>query len=209
MVEVLKYIFLKFAEETEILEKVTQYGSFAPWALLALGLMLCFFGFKTYRPLFSVLIFMGVAILSCLILKDRTHWGAVVTCFSIVGVFVGFLSFYWHHPAACILCAVIGASVGWAIAPTLWLAIPLGVLGFLSALTFPVLSVCFWTALEGAWILAGAVSLAGIPLPGALVAVVGFLGGLLLQHFTNRRQDTFKKVRPDKVTHWMEKRGLL
>ena len=71
------------------------------------------------------------------------------------------------------------------------------------------ISVCFWTAIQGAWILADAAVLKGFSMPGILIFPVCFVAGLLLQLLTSRRQQLFKKVRPDVVTHWMEKRGLL
>lgn len=209
MAKIIGDFFLKFAEVTKILDNIKPYQNYAVWALLILGVLLCFGGAKIYRTVVMVLVFAGVTITSCVCLEGRTDWGAIVTCFAVTGVFLGFISFYWFRLGACIICGIIGALSGWLISPCILLACIGGVIGVVFTLTFPVVSLSWFTALGGALLIKDAMVMFGVSKFSVVVLVLGVLIGFYIQMLSNRKQDIFKKVRPDRVTYWMEKKGML
>ena len=209
MANIIIDFFLKFAEVTKTLDDIESYQNYAIWALGILGLLLCFGGFKIYRTILMLLVFVGVTIVSCVCLEGRTDWGAVVTCFAVTGVFLGFISFYWFRFGACIVCGIIGAMICWLICPSVWLVLIGGLIVAGFTFTFPVFSLSLFTAAGGALLLKDVFVMLEAPRIAVCVLVLGITIGFAVQMLTNRKQDIFKKVRPDRVTYWMEKKGLI
>ena len=209
MAKIIADFFLKFADETRILDDIKIYQNYAIWALGILGLLLCFGGFKIYRTILMLLVFAGVTIVSCVCLEGRRDWGAITTCFAVTGVFLGFISFYWFRFGAGMVCGIIGAMIVWLICPSVWLVLLGGMLGIAFTLTFPVISLSLFTAVGGALLLKDVAVMLGISKFTFGVLILGSIIGFTVQIMTNRKQDIFKKVRPDRVTYWMEKKGMI
>ena len=209
MAKIIADFFLKFADVTKILDDIESYQDYAIWALGILGLLLCFCGFKIYRTILMLLVFTGVTIVSCVCLDGYTDWGAIVTCFAVTGVFLGFISFYWYRFGACLVCGIIGAMIGWLICPSVWLVLVGGMIGMAFTFTFPVVSLTLFTAAGGALLLKDVVVMLELSNIAVGVLVVGIGSGFAVQMMTSRKQDIFKKVRPDRVTYWMEKKGMI
>ena len=208
MAKILADFFLKFADTTRILDDIEQYQSYAIWVFGILGLLLCFSGFKIYRTIMMLLVFAGVTIVSCVCLEGHTDWGSIVTCYAVTGVFLGFISFYWFRVGACVVCSIIGAIIGWLICPCIWLTLLGGIIGVAFTFTFPVVSLSLFTATGGVLLLQDVAEMLGV---SRFVVGLIFLGitGFAVQMLTNRKQDIFKKVRPNSVTYWMEKKGMI
>ena len=210
MADILSKWFGKFASETGILGDIRQYQGFWPYVLLVLGALGCFLGFWVYRAYFAVFLFFLIAFVCTVCMSGRVEWGAVVTCFAVVGTAAAVLSYGWYRFGGCILCALIGVWIGCLVEPSVWTAAAGGILGGIFMLLFPVLALSSLTALWGGWLLADVLFLwfwpgAGPLLKAAAVALCAG-AGFGLQMLTSRRQTMFRKVCPDRVTHWLEKR---
>lgn len=209
MAKIIADFFLKFADVTKIRDDIGNYQNYAIWALGILGLLLCFGGFKIYRTILMLLVFTGITIASCVCLEGHVDWGGIVTCFAVTGVFLGFISFYWFRFGACLICGIIGAMIGWLICPSVWLVLIGGMIGVAFTLTFPVVSLSLFTAAGGVLLLKDVAVMLEMPRFAVGVLILGVLMGFSVQMLTNRKQDIFKKVRPDRVTYWMEKKGMI
>lgn len=200
MNELMNEYFMWFAYQTGILGEIRRFEPFGAGCLLVLGVINCFLGFKTYRMFFSVFLFSLIAAVCSICFRSRMDWGAVVTCFAVLGTVLAFLSYQWYRLGGCIIGGVIGMGIGWLLFPTVWSAAAGGALGMVFAFYFPVIAVCLLTALWGGGMLSGLAVVPGGNYAFPLFAAAGFA----LQMVMNRSQTLFSRVCPDRVSHWLE-----
>lgn len=208
MTGILSKWFEIFAAETGILGEIRQYQEIGAWVLLLLGILACFFGFKVYRGLFSVSLFLIIALVSSVTLRDRTDWGAVVTLFSVAGVALSVLGYGWYRLGGVVVCAIAGGLMASVWSTSLWViwgtAAAFGIL----VLIFPVITICFTTAMWGGWLLLDTLYLVtgkNIEPYGLWVALAAG-AGFLVQLCISRKQKLFPKACPERLRYWMEKR---
>lgn len=202
MIELMNRCFTWFTYQTGILGEIRKYQSYSVWLLLILGFAACFLGFRVYRVFFSLFVFGTIAVACCVFMRGRTNWGAVVTCFAVVGTVMAFLAYHWHRLGGCIVCGLIGMGIGWLLVPSFWGILAGGIIAAVFMLQFPVLAICFMTAVWGG----GVLSELGIIPGGTVLFVLASAAGFAAQMVLNRGQKLFPKVCPDKVRYWIEKR---
>lgn len=198
MAELIRKGYSIFAYVTGISGDLRQYQEYGIWVLWGIGILSCFLGFKVYRFFFSVSIFAFVAIVSCLGLEGHADWGAIVTCFAVLGTIMAFLGYYWYRLGAVVICAMAGGAIFWLFVPSMFFVVIGIALAVIGVLFFPVVSVCLFTSISGGLVLAEL----GIGWKAMILTVAGFL----LQLRISRNQKLFKKACPDRITHWLEKR---
>lgn len=200
-------LFLRFSLETGILDTVNENIELLSVVLLFLAVLTCFFGFNVYRAEFSVLVFIGVTLICCFIMRDRTDWGTVTTTFAVLGTAFAFFAFRWHRLGGFVICGVTAAAAVWLITQSIWITAAAGVLAGILLLLFPVIMICLMTSLWGMLVIYGFRE--DIPLlygRGRFIFVVIMAAGFVLQMIINRKQILFAKVYPRRLEHWMEKR---
>lgn len=200
-------LFLKFSLETGILDTVNENIEFLSGILLLLAVLTCFFGFNVYRAEFSVLVFIGVTLVCCFIMRERTDWGTVTTTFAVFGTAFAFFAFRWHRLGGFTICGVTAAAVVWLMTQSLWITVAAGVLAGILLLLFPVIMLCLMTSIWGMLVIYGFRE--DIPLlygRGKLTFVLIMAAGFVLQMMINRKQKLFVKVYPRRLEHWMEER---
>lgn len=197
--------FMFFAYETGIMGEIQRYQYLGLRILLVLGLLACFFGFRAYRGFCSAILFMVVAVVTSILLRGRTDWGSITTCFTVIGVTLAFFAWFWFRLDACVFCALIAACAGWSISQSIWAVILPAAAAFILTLNFPVICLCLFTAGGGVWLLWDIAAEGGVRLH-PLYLLLGLAVGYGFQILTTRNQTLFKKVRPDRLTHWLEER---
>ena len=197
--------FRFFAYQTGIMDDLGPYRQYGPWALLVIGALALVLGFRTYRAMFSALLFMIIATVTSILLRDRTDWGSVVTCFTVIGVPAAFFAFFWHRLGGSLLCALLAACMGWSARPSIWVALLCALAGLIMTLNFPVFTIDLLTAGAGAWLL-GDVAPGLWPEAEPIYALGALAIGFAFQYLTTLRQKLFKKRRPDRMTRWLEER---
>lgn len=207
MTAIMNMWFEIFASYTGILGEIRQYQNFGIWILLLLGCTICFLGFKIYRGLFSIIIFMLIALGSSMMLEGRMDWGSVVTLFAVGGIALAVLGYGWKRLGGFIVCAVSGALMAGTFSTSWWVmglaALILGVL----VLVFPVITICFTTAVYGSWLFLDVLYLMiGKDTGYGIWVVLLAAAGCLLQLYMNRKQKLFSKVCPDRLRYALEKR---
>lgn len=152
--------------------------------------------------MFSVVSFMGLAILTCLLCQNWMDWGMVVATFTIFGGILSFASFFWRKIGAVGISALWGFALGEIFIPNLWLAAIVAVLFGVFALfwTFDVLVIS--SSLIGGILLgfSGTAFFAEslfakielLPVQWLAALVLGALG-CLIQYLTNRKQKTIPR----------------
>lgn len=208
MTAVISKWFEIFASETGILGEIRQYQGLGIWVMMLLGFLACFFGFKVYRALFSVSFFLVIALVSSMVLGSRTDWGSVVTFFSVAGITLAVLGYGWHRLGGFLVCAFAGAMMASALSTSVWVILGTAAVLGLLVLVFPVIAICFTTALWGGWLLWDTLSMAAV-IDGWIYGLLLLLlagAGLVIQLGMNRKQKLFSKVCPDRIRYWMEKR---
>ena len=205
--------FRFFAYQTGILDDLAPFRPYGYWVLLALGALALLLGFRTYRPMFSALLFMVIATVTSILLRGRTDWGSITTCFTVIGVPAVFMAWFWFRLDGCLLCALLAACMGWTAWPRIWVAVVCALAGLLLTLSFPVLSIDLMTAAAGTWLLCDlSPQLLARFLPQAVpqtrlaCTLTALAVGFGFQYLTTLRQKIFKKRRPDRVTRWLEER---
>ena len=200
-------LFLRFSLETGILDTVNENIELLSGILLFLAVLTCFLGFNVYRAEFSVLVFIGVTLICCFIMRERTDWGTVTTTFAVLGTAFAFFAFRWHRLGGFVICGVTAAAVAWLMTQSIWITVAAGVLAGILLLWFPVIMLCLMTSLWGALVIYG--FRGDIPLlygRGNLAVVIIMAAGFVLQMMINRKQKLFVKVYPRRLEHWMEER---
>ena len=204
MNELMKEIFIKFADITGISDQVGPVLSIGGILVIVLGMIGCILGFRTYRMFFSALLFVVVAMASFWILEGEAL-RSIATCVAVVGVVLAFFGYRWPKLGGFTICFVIGMCFGWIIHPSLILAIIVGVLAALFELYFPVLAISGMTSLWGASLLVGKLEFDGVI--EIVVIMLITIGSTIFQLVINRKQKLFSKVCPDKIRYRMEQRG--
>lgn len=200
-------LFFDFSLETGILDTVNENIELLSGILLFLAVLTCFFGFNVYRAEFSVLVFIGVTLICCFIMRARTDWGTVTTTFAVLGTAFAFFAFRWHRLGGFIICGVTAAAVVWLMTQSIWITVAAGVLAGILLLLFPVIMLCLMTSLWGMLVIYGFKE--DIPLlngRGNLTFVFIMVTGFVLQMMINRKQKLFVQVYPRCLEHWMEER---
>lgn len=192
--------FVWFAYQTGILGELRRFEPYGAGCLLILGVLCCFLGFKMYRVFFSVYLFSLIAAACCILLRSRMDWGAVVTCFAVLGTVISLLAYQWYRLGGCVISGLIGMGIGWLLFPSLWALAVGAVLGIVFTLQFPVIAICLLTALWGGGMVSGLEVAPG----GGVTFVLFVAAGFSLQMVMNRKQKLFASVCPDRVRHWLE-----
>lgn len=207
MTAIINMWFEIFASYTGILGEIRQYQDSGIWILLLLGCTICLFGFKIYRGLFSVIVFMLIALGSSMLLGGRMDWGSVVTLFAVGGIALAVLGYGWKRLGGVIVCAVSGALMANTFSTSLWvMGLAALILGGL-VLVFPVITICFTTAVYGSWLFLDVLYLMlGKDTGYGIWVVLLAAAGCLLQLYMNRKQKLFSKVCPDRLRYALEKR---
>lgn len=197
MENVLYNFYLFFIETLQASDILFISAADFLWPTLILGFFCCFFGFKLYRVMLFAATFMGLAILTCLLLQNRMEWGMVVAVFTVLGGILSFAAFFWRKIGAISIAALWGFVLGQFFLPDLWMAtIAAAVFGVLAFFfTFDVVVIS--STLVGSIILGffGASFIPSINLISeqfsATLGLVIF--GCLFQYLTNRKQKTIPR----------------
>ncbi len=207
MKELISNLFLRFAFETGILDTVNENIVFLGYTLAIIAILTCFFGFYVYRAEFSILVFIGITLLCCFLMKDKTDWGAITTTFAVIGTAMAFFTYRWHRSGSFIVMGLMAGTITWAyLGENLILSIVIGVLVGVILLGFPVITIAVTTALWGSLLMCEfRTYITAIELP-AWIFVLCFIIGVALQMWLTRHQKLFNKIYPSRVTYWMEQR---
>lgn len=200
MSKLIAALFQLFAYVTGIAGEIWKYQQFGWYVLLAIGILACFLGFYVYRFYVSGMLFGAVTILICTLMNPSSNWGAVVTCFSVVGVILAFLSYRWAHLDAYIFSCVATGLMGWVLFGNAVGACCMAAAAFVIIRTFPVIGICMISSIAGAWILA---EMMGSNLASGIGIAVA---GIFLQMIMSRKQKLFSSPVPEKVSLWMAER---
>lgn len=191
-----------FGEVTGIsgwLEETEAYGI---WIGLALGALCCFWGFWIYRTVFAALLFGATATASCILLDGRAEWGQIVTCFTVIGVFLAALGLYWQRLGGCVICALmLGAAAyryGW-----LWM-IAAACTGMAFELTFPVIAISFCMSAGGAVLMTEQLQGTQYGKYAVVIGIIAGMAGFLVQMIGSRNQKLFPKPYLDRLRWWLE-----
>ena len=203
MSSLLSEFLLEFAKTIRIDTWVSNYLLAENLWMIGLGLLACVFGFYVYRVCFSTLLFIGIAEGLCLVMS-KEPWGNVAVYIAVLGTVFGFLAFRWHRFGGFVICAAVGACMGYACHPSIAIALLCAAVAGIAELYFPVITICGMTSLWGAWLLAD-IAWREKAYYGWLFAGTAIVS-LLWQLFMNRKQKIFAKPYPDKVRYWLEKR---
>ena len=206
MINIIRDLFLIFTYETEIADKINTYQEAGVYLLFLLGVICCFLGFRGYRSIFSIIVFMAFAYVSCILWKDKISWGSVVTLFSVLGTVTAVMSYQWHRLGGFITCGLIGAAVCWLLYPSAWIAVIPAVLLGVFELLFPVIAICFSTSVFGAVLLTEFIGHGS----GSRLLIFFLLAGIgiAVQLKMNTGQTLFAKTCPKEVAYRLEKRKL-
>jgi hypothetical protein len=167
-------------------------------ALIVLAVALCFFGFKLYRLLFSMIIFLAVMHLSCTLLNEVASWKEIVTCFSVCGVVTAAIAYHWNKLGGMVVATLIAAGMLWSCNESIKMLIYAVVLAALFVHIFPVLSISFFTTFGGAWMLK---ELDKFPWDRNTF-VIFVIVVVLFQMLMNRKQSIFTKTYFNKFKQW-------
>lgn len=202
MTEFLWQGIVLFGETTGILGWLEEIKAYGMWIGLLAGVACSFFGFWIYRAVFSALLFGVTAVASCILLNGRVDWGQIVTCFTVVGIFLAALGLYWQRLGGSVICALmLGAAVyrcGW-----LW-AVAAACIGMAFELTFPVIAISFCMSAGGAVLLAECLQGTQYGEYAAAIGIIAGMAGFLVQMIGSRNQKLFPKPYPDRLRWWME-----
>lgn len=202
MVELIIRLFQKFAYEMGILGEIRLYGQFGTICLTVLAVLALLMGLRVYRAVFSLIVFMAIALASSLLLSGKTGWGEIVTCFAVVGTVLAFLAYKWNYLGGAVVCGMIACGLVWTAGGAIWQAVLCTALAVVLAVFFPVISINLITSLWGSCVLTEL-----LPIPEGIWMVLMIAAfGFAIQMFTSRKQDIFQKKYPAAVTHWMEQR---
>lgn len=202
MVDLVIKLFQGFAFETGILGEIRQYEKFGMWCLLFLSVIALVWGFKAYRAIFSILVFMGFAVASCFLLTDKNDWGTIVTTFAVLGTAIALLSYKWIYIGSTTISVLIVSGVVSMLGGSIVVVILVGLLFVVLNVQLPVVTICLTSALWGSLMLNELTML-----PDGILFVCGLtLFGFLIQMYINKKQSLFKKPYPTWVSDWLERK---
>lgn len=202
MLGLINNIFLKFAWETGILGSIREFQNNWVFVLILIGILACFFGYKTYRTFFSLLVFMGIATACSLLMREYTDWGSIVTTFSVIGITLALLAYRWVYLGALVINILITIGLVANVSNSLILGITLSIIVGFITIYFPVISVCALTSIFGGIVITELFNLTNI---GMFLLIIG---GVIIQNMTNKNQVAFEKPYPDSVMKFYENRKV-
>lgn len=208
------YQYLELAaEKSGQLSLLRSCDPYLPAAICLLALVLCFVGFRTYRPAAA-----GLALVS-LILAGYTwlepSWGLVkcVTFCAVVGVCLGVVMFLQPRLSGSLLSGAVLAGFVWQAAPGIspLVLILVGLPVAVAVWIFPVWGICGFTALwGGVTLVAVGSALMGIDINPVLAGILGIVpaaAGCVLQlKLFGKKQTVFKQIMPKKLAYYLEKK---
>lgn len=200
MLEYVNSIFVRFAWETGILGSIKEYQEYWIPTLILLGIISCFFGFKTYRFFFPLISFMFIAILSIYFMNEITDWGTVVTTFAVIGSIVAFLSYSWIYLGATVINVLVGLGLMSIISQSLGFAILVFFITTFLTISFPVIVTSILTSSFGGVLLGEIFNI------NTSIVIIIILLGILFQLVTNKNQEVFEKEYPDKIKYYLGKK---
>lgn len=207
MRELIIELFFLFSMETGILGMVKENIVFLEKFLLIIGIFSYFAGFKIYRAIFSIIVFIGVVLTSVFLMKDYTDWGTITTIFSVLGTVFGFLVYRAGKLGGFIICGLMGGTIVWINTYSMVFSIVIGLLVASLMLFFPVIILSFITSLWGAFIIKDfGSSLITINKGEVLVFWIMVILGFGVQIITNTKQELFEEPYPPKLKSWLQKK---
>ncbi len=207
VIELVKELFFLFALETGILGVVKENEDFLAIILLIIGVLACFFGFKIYRAIFSVLVFMAVTLISIFLMAGKTDWGTITTTFAVLGTVLAFFAYRWHWLGGFIICALVAIATGWIHTYSLWFSLMLGILVIASMAYVPVIMICLMTSLWGAIIIYEFLINYLIIDNGGFIVSIIIMIGFILQMLSNKEQSLFEKIYQPRFIYLIKRIG--
>jgi len=179
-------------EISPLLDSVYYVGGF-----IALCIFICFFGFKLYRVIFSIVMLILTILVTVLLLEGITEWLYIATTFSIFSVVIAFISYFSKKVAAFVLVGLIafgyGLSLNISLVYSILFGLLFGVIAFLLPFISIVLTSTIMGSIEGTILLFNFLNYQMNP----ILFIIGILIlSILFQLFTNREElDKLKKLR--------------
>ena len=102
-----------FLKKTQIDGTIHVDRHIAGLVFFVLAILLLFLGGKIYTLLTSFIVFWGVSIALCTLMKGHAGWGAITTAFVIIGCLLAYAAYKWKKMDAVILSAMAAAGVIW------------------------------------------------------------------------------------------------
>jgi len=203
MRELVRELFFLFSVETGILGVVKENEKFIISILMGIAVLICFFGFKIYRGLFSALMFMGSTLVIVFFMRGHSDWGTITTVFAVLGTVLAFFSYRWNVLGGYCISISSGVTIAWVYTHSILITIITGILVAVSMRFLPVITLCFMTTIWGVVVIQEFIIFGDkVILISSIILIVGFS----LQLLTNRNQTLFDKPYPDKMKQWMEKK---
>lgn len=191
MIQLLTNWFEVFAAETGILGELRYYQELGPLLLGILAVLLCFLGVRSFHLVTAGALYIGVILLSCVLLRDRMAWGKLTVFFSITGFILAFMGFQWKRAGAVVTSALAAVVFGGFLGlPAVAMAL-CGILGGVLAAYRPGVTVCGATAAFGGVLLAALSPVRGAA--GAALAAALVLAGLGVQLLLAKRQGALSR----------------
>ncbi|MBQ4283912.1 MAG: hypothetical protein IJB96_08310 [Lachnospira sp.] len=204
MSELLRELLKIFTDSTGISQDVQAYANVGGAVLIGLGIVLCVFGFRSYRALFSGLCVVTIAYIYCTWLASMMSWREAVTAIAVMGTVVAFFAYRWYRVGGLGVCFALGACLGWLICPSIVVAIICGVIAAVGQWLFPVIVIILTTSAVGGCLLVDTLKLDGFMY---LVAVVGVMAvAVVIQLIINRNQKLFTRTCPEVFNALLEKK---
>lgn len=197
-------LFIDFCKTTGIDKRISGQQPPGQVWLICFCILVCVWGFHLYRVFSSILFFMGITEVLCFCMKGEP-WGTVAVYIAVLGTVIAVLAYRWNRLGGFVVCAALGACMGWVCCPSIVVALLCGIAAGIAQWYFPVITICLITSLWGACFLWDIVwkeknIFCGLLLAGT--AVISFLWQL----FINRKQTLFRKPYPDWLRYRLEKR---
>lgn len=192
MISLISNLFRYFAVETGILGEFQQYQKYGTVIIVSLAVMCCFLGIKTYRVIFSVLMFAGIALLCCFGMEDIAQWGTIVTTFAILGCALGFFAYQWKYLGTVVISGLMAAGLIFVAASECaeWLLILVAVLAGAAAYACPLIVTALITAVWGSYTLAEILKPDGI---NYLLVLAVMAAGFVLQMVIGKKTRAFAR----------------
>lgn len=199
-------LLLWFSLETGVLDALKTNITYVQYAIAIFAILFCYFGFKLFRGVFSLLTFMAVALVFSITLRDVWSWGTVVTAFVVFGVLLSFFAFNWHYLGAFVLSFLIGANLLYQFSHSLLIAIAFGVFAGMLTMAVPVLSISILTATWGGSVaIALGMQWADLGIFSYLLLLGLVISGVSVQLATNHKQTLFKQAYWLQMKEWLQK----
>lgn len=204
MVDLIRTAFEYFGTKTGVLGELRQYRQLWMALLVVWGIAFCFFGVKSYRMVFSLVTFMAITLLICLLMRNVPNWGAVVTTFAIVGFVLAFMAFGWIYVGACVVAGLIAGMTAAMFGAGIAASVIIGALALTITWFFPLPGTIVATVWFGAVVLneSGVVSWLGTSASLAILCVCG----LFFQGFLSGRTAEFERKYPEFIRKKVEEK---